>query len=185
MNIEKFISNTAEGFSKKRIVGYVVLYYIPLFLGILTQLFLDKIVLNFSIILTISSIFIGFYLTLLMSINSKIYTIDIKSIKKGVSKRYINRYLEYSQRFVSLIFYGFATIIFMIITSAVLNIEICLSVKFIIIKYYFLKVMFYISMYAFAISLIKIILILLEFFNEDFKEKVDQLNKLQFDEDDE
>lgn len=120
---------------------------------------------KFGDLLTIASIFIGFYLTLLISINGKIFSIEVKSTMPIEQRLYIKRYLKYSNDFVMLVYYGFISILISMILYGICNIDSNDVLSYISEGVFFTAVSF------FALSLIKIIIILIDFFKEDFRQK--------------
>lgn len=149
----------------KKIKTYWLVIF-SLFMGGFLTIITDISGIKLGDLLTIASIFIGFYLTLLISINGKIFSIDICEKMEKEQKSYIKRYLDYSNDFVMLVYYGFLSILLSLVFFGLCKIDTGEIVSFILIG------VFYSSLSFFATSLIKIIIVLIDFFKEDFNQKI-------------
>ncbi len=174
------ILKSALGSFKSKGVGVICLYIAPCVFASLLTFFWWNRVPDANTILTITSIFTGFYLTLLVTINGKIATINSKDISNDTQKYYALRYVKFSKEFTSIVVLGLVSILL----SSVFE-----GLNYIAWRYCLLRVgfqfLFYLSSSYFFILLIQTTSILYLFLKEDFRQKNDELNSIKFNKDDE
>ena len=166
----------------------VFLILIPVLLCSLCIYYLPNMTLKIGSLLTIFSILAGFYLSLLLSVNSKISSINTNLVKNVVQKEYQLRYISFSEDFSNIITLGLFIFLVVIILECLsllpisvekIPTEIIEPIKKLLT---FVK---HLGVYYFLISLYRTISILYQFIKHDFEEKKNSINEINFDQDDE
>lgn len=169
-----YLRKSITGFHANKKIGIFCLIILPLILGAIFTYLLRNVIIDNDIVLTISSIFIGFYLSILIAINGKIFSINANLVRNIEEQGQLRRYLKYSNKYACMIYYGLISIIVMVISMIAVGLNIDITVNYIFLF------AFYFSANGFAISLLRNIYVLLDFFHKDYSEKYNQNESIKF-----
>ncbi len=165
--MKKFIHFLAIGFGEKKGLIASVLLLLPALLTFVVYLFAGHLpIFSFGHTLTIVSIFLGFFLTLLLTINTKITTLGIEHQTDSVKCDYEKRYLLFSERFMSVVVMGIMIMSLLVVDHVLVELKVdCFATRF----------LFWYFSILFAMFVAMSISILYKFLREDFEKKKDSL----------
>lgn len=174
--------DTMLAFLKENCRGFVLVSSVSLFLSGISVFLLykfdiikDTFKLDLGIILTIASIFIGFFLSILLNVNNRITSIDVDGIKNSDDQSYARRYINYSKKFAANIIYGLIIILLAMGFSGIIMVSKTFWVKAIFLT------LFSSAGLCFLVALFRTIKTLFDFLSEDFRSKdkrIDLLDKI-------